>query len=117
MELDRLNYRTVQDAYPDRWQRGDPAAASIINGDDTAEWLVQHPDSDDRHCCYLARDEGGHAGGCSCKGYQHHDGPCSHLIALRRAADTNLITLPRIEVHRVIGDVRAPDEERAEAVA
>lgn len=113
--LDRLDFRAVEEEHPDRYHRGSVASTSIVV-DDADRFVVSHPDSDDSHVCRLAvAGRLGYFGSCSCDGYEYHDGPCSHLCAIERMAEIGHVDVPHFDIQRAVGDVRDPEQERADA--
>jgi hypothetical protein len=67
------------------WQRGKQNAsdAAVEVRQDVGAAVVRLPDGDP-HATLLVEgagsDNGPFAGACDCKGYQYHDGPCTHLV-------------------------------------
>lgn len=91
----RLDFETVKDEYPDRVEGADCSAATVKPGEYFGEYVVQRENgSGNVHKPVMARSNGRYYGDCTCKGWKHHEGPCSHLIILRKLAVTNDVQIP-----------------------
>lgn len=97
-QLERLDFEMVKDEYPDRVESADCSAATVKPGDFMGEYLVQRGNgSGNVHKPVIGRDGGKYYGECTCKGWKHHEGACSHLIILRKLAVTNDVVVPAID--------------------
>lgn len=92
-DLDRLEFAAIRDAYPDRYEKVSLAAAQIVD-DDGPRYVVKRPESDDAHICELVTSLAHAWGTCGCEGYKFNDGPCSHLCAVWRAEQNDLVEIP-----------------------
>lgn len=82
------------------WARAE-ANGIIVKPYKGRHFVVRLTDSESGHVCSLSRDgDGEYRGYCSCRGYQYHDGPCTHLWALRIAERDNAVDLPEEPVGR-----------------
>ena len=69
----------------------------VIVSRSTYEFVVRLTDSDDGHTARVAREGGEYVGKCSCKGFEYHDGPCSHLAAVRIADHRDAIEIAHVD--------------------
>lgn len=116
--LQRLEFAPIRDAYPDRWERGDPLAAEI-NVPFSGRMLVRRQGADDRHEVALVEMGGDPYGTCDCDGFHYNDGPCSHLVAAWRAQgrdrDRNIV--PTMPAQQVVVDLEDPAAQRGREAA
>jgi hypothetical protein len=117
-----LDFEQERDRQSGSWQRAcdQPALIERVSWD---RWLVLLADSDDVHLVTLYRENGRYHGACQiphddqetedCPGFAHHDGPCAHLCALRRAAVVNQLDTKEQPVR--IFDREAVGTSRADA--
>jgi hypothetical protein len=98
-ELDALDFNELRDTNPEKYQKV-CLAASSIREIQPGKWSVKRDGATDAHAVELVTDDalGLLFGSCTCKGFKFHDGPCSHLSAVYRARDAQLVTLPRARV-------------------
>ena len=113
MNVDRLEFAPIQEAYPERWDKCDLAQMSITETE-PGEYCVQREPNSDAHVAHLAIVLHEPYGKCSCDGYEYHDGPCSHLCGLWRAHQAELIQIPRGRPQAVTVDVVDAEEEQAQ---
>lgn len=83
-ELERLNFSQVRDAYPDRWERGQPGNAFVKEHNEQPGIYKVRIIDGQWHDCSLVVGLSHYWGTCDCKGFEHHTGPCAHLVAIRR---------------------------------
>lgn len=65
-------------------------------------WRVAFFDGD-AHRTQLALDRRGYLGACDCRGFEHHDGACAHLWAVKRAAEAG-----HADIESVVSALEAP---------
>lgn len=113
MQCEPLRFEEVRETHPDRYRKG-----SLLDDVDRTDdgFVVSREDSESGHHCLLALVGGEPFGYCSCKGYKHHDGPCSHLCLLWRGYANEMLDLPPIRLGSISLEVLDPDEERAQNV-
>lgn len=80
-----LNFEAERDRESTSFDRADPTAALIEQQHEHA-WTVSLPDGEGTHRVVLGLENGSYTGGCSCDGFEYHDGPCAHLCTIRKAA-------------------------------
>lgn len=107
-----LDFDQVKEDYPDRVDGADCSSATVKPGEHFGEYVVQRENgSGNVHKPVIARDGGHFYGRCTCKGWKHHEGPCSHLIILRKLAVTNDVVIPNADDVDEIRTLRASDDE------
>lgn len=104
-----IDFEQVKDDYPDRVEGADCSSATVKPGEHFGEYAVKRENgSGSVHKPVIARDGGHFYGRCTCKGWKHHDGPCSHLIILRKLAVTNDVVIPQADD---VEKIETPDDE------
>lgn len=101
MNHEHLAFSEIRETHPDRWDKADLAETSISSLESPGEWVVQRSPDDDSHVVELVRAFSQAWGHCSCDGFQFHDGPCSHLCAVWRAFQRDLVDVPRAQVRTI----------------
>lgn len=116
MKGDRLRFEELRETHPDRYSKADLAATSIIE-DDPGRFAVQRGGSEDTHVAALVTALGETWGRCTCDGYEHHDGPCSHLCAVWRAESEGLVDVPALDPTTIEGDIHGKQQRLADRAA
>lgn len=116
MRFERLLFSELRETNPDRFEKADLAATSILE-DEPGRFAVQRGESENTHVVALVTAYGEPWGRCSCDGYEHHDGPCSHLCAVWRAEQTDLVDIPPLDPTAIEGDVRGRQQCLADRAA
>ena len=80
-----LDFEAERDEQTSSFERADPVAALIEQRREHV-WTVSLPDGDGTHSVVLIEEAGEFVGRCSCDGFEFHDGPCAHLITIRKGA-------------------------------
>jgi hypothetical protein len=114
-DLDVLAFDELKAEHPDRYEKADLAATSVVEESD-GRFIVQRAESDESHVARLVETVGHPVGKCSCDGYQWHDGPCSHLSAVWRMEHHGLVELPKARLRSVDVEVPGEDRELSDAV-
>lgn len=116
MSLERLDFGDVREAYPDRFKKLDLAAGSIAPVDpERGQYAVRRADSETAHPVRYVVALGHTWGECECKGFKHHEGPCSHLCGVHRAELAEIISPPELPVREIVPEPpRDPQEEAAQ---
>jgi len=96
IQLDRLLFSEIKDRRPERWESGEPGNAIVRPHDEIDGRYAVRRQGEEFHEVALARVNDEFAGACDCDGYEYHDGPCSHLIAVYR-----LLSLRDDDFHKV----------------
>jgi len=112
--FERLDFSQIADAYPERFQKVDLAAAKLVS-DDGAQFVVERPDGDG-HVVELVSALSHYWGQCTCDGFEYHDGPCSHLCALKRAEGVGLVDIPSGEPTAISVEVRDGQQQLADQI-
>jgi hypothetical protein len=81
----------------DSYSRSREYGARIDSTGPASEWVVWMNDSETPHIAAIVEDGDGYSGCCSCDGWQYHDGPCTHLWALRRADAWDVISIATVK--------------------
>lgn len=116
MLVERLDFNQVEQAYPDRWRKARPGNQFVNpHDDDPGRYIVRRQGSDEWHEITLVSVDDSLFGRCDCDGFEHHDGPCSHLCAVFRIVQPEAIYSPPVTAADV--DLRTPDEQRAQTAA
>ncbi|WP_199242191.1 hypothetical protein [Halorubrum sp. SD626R] len=80
-----INFERLAGTDDTSWKNAVPYESDIQTVSRLA-FKVRSPDGEAWHHVILARESGAHVGLCDCKGWEHNDGPCVHLCAVRKAA-------------------------------
>lgn len=111
MKFENLLFSEVRDQHPDRYEKADLAETSIVEHDVPGQFIVSRNPSADSHVAALVHAVGEYWGSCSCKGYEHHEGPCSHLCAIVRAEHREIVRVPKAHVMAIEPAVLEDDRE------
>jgi hypothetical protein len=79
-----LDFEAERDRDSTSFDRADPTAA-LIEQKHLHAWTVSLPDGEGTHRVVLGLEDGFYTGGCTCDGFEYHDGPCAHLCTIRKA--------------------------------
>lgn len=116
MRLERQQFGEVRETDQEKWEKVDLLSARVQSVN-AGEWVVERAESDEAHHVQLAEFAGEPWGTCSCKGYQHHAGPCSHLCAIWRAWLKDMIEVPPARVNAVEAEVTGRQQQLADHFA
>jgi hypothetical protein len=118
-QLQPLNFNWIEEAYTDRWAKGKPGK-SLINPHEyiPGKYFVRRQGGEP-HRAVLVKSQENLYGNCDCDGWKHHEGPCSHLIAIYRlrtleGADDWGSVFDRIPPESITVELTAKSQKKAE---